>query len=101
MDKMKLIEEVGIALRPFYFVNVTPQTSAQQYRAMSEAHARAVGRVAAVLLVDKIGPEIVEQIQHFEHQMAGIMVPGFMEQVKPGGALAEASKAVHEGKLAD
>ena len=99
MDKMKLIEEVGMALGPFYFVNVTPQTSAQQYRAMSEAHARAVGRVAAVLLVDKIGPEIVEQIQHFEHQMAGIMVPGFMEQVKPGGALAEASKAVQQGKI--
>lgn len=101
MDQVKLIEEVAVALQPFYFANVSPHTTAVEYRKMFEAHARAVGRVVAVLMTDEIGPDIRDKIEQAERHMVTIMVPGSMKAVQPGGDLAELSAAVKRGDVAE
>lgn len=95
-QRQKALSDIGAYLRTAYYEGVTPDTTAEQYRAMAEAHGRMLGRVAAVLLEDATPDDIAGKIRTYEAYFAQQMVEALRDEIRPGGRLAEAARAEKE-----
>lgn len=95
-QRQQALSDIAAYLRKGYYDGVTPDTTAEQYREMAEAHGRMVGRVAAVLMEDATPDDLAVKVRAFEAHFAQQMVEALRQEIRPGGRLAEAARAEKE-----
>lgn len=92
-QRQKALNDIGAYLSEVYFAGVTPDTTAEEYRAMAAAHGRMVGRIAAVLLDDDVHPDMAGKVLEYGNHFSAQMVEGIRSKIGPGGVLSKAAMA--------